>query len=121
MPVMWMMQVRADREVVMVTMRNPLVPTIGTVLVTAGVLGTTMRRRALRRIATSNGHPMLVYMIAVDVVQVTVVHIVCVTIVLDGAVPATAAVLVRVLGMSLAGHLPPPLLRQTAELAAEPL
>jgi hypothetical protein len=106
--IMGMVQVRADCEVEVVTVRDLLVPAVGTVLVPARVLGTAMRRRALRRIGAPDGQPMLVDVIAMNIVQVTVVHEVGVPLVLDGDVAAATAVRMRMIRMSLAGHLPPP-------------
>ena len=113
--IMWVMQVRANREVEVVAMGDPLVPTVGTMLVSVCVLAAPVRWRALRRIGASDRQPMLVYVITVNVVQVTVVHVVGVTLVLDGAVAAAATVRVRMFRMSLTGHLPPPFSRSAAE------
>jgi hypothetical protein len=63
-----MVQVRTNREVEVVAMRDPLVPAVGTVFVTACVLGTTMRRRALRGIGAAYGQPMLVDVITMNIV-----------------------------------------------------
>ena len=110
-PIMWVMKVRADGVVEVVAMRDPFVPAAGTVLVTTGVLGAPMRWRALRRIGASDGQLMLVYVITMNVVQVTVVHIVGMPLVLDGAVAAAPAVRVRMIRMRLTRHLPPPFSR----------
>jgi hypothetical protein len=115
---MWMMQVRPDGVIDVVAVRNAIVPTIGPVRVTAGVLDTAVRRRARRWIRGSDCHAMLIDMIPVHVVQVTVVDVVGVIFVLDGLVSAALAVRVTVLGMCLACHTAPPVCPGRADRTA---
>jgi hypothetical protein len=68
-----MVQVRADHVVVMIAVRDARMSAGGAVLVTSRVPCTTVRRRALRRIASPYRHSMLVDVVTMNVVQVAVV------------------------------------------------
>jgi hypothetical protein len=103
-----MVEMRADHVVVVVSVGNALVSAAGPVRVVAIVLGAFVRRRAARRIGRAHRQPMFVHVVAMDVVQMTIVHIVDVPLVLDGLMSTTTTVLVTVLGMLLTCHVAPP-------------
>jgi hypothetical protein len=94
---MMVVEVRPDHVVGVITVRDALVSATGAVLVSGGVLSALMIRRAVGRIRLSDGHLMLVDVTAVDVVQVSVMHVVSVPLVLDRRVPAASSVGVRML------------------------
>ncbi|HEX3867106.1 MAG TPA: hypothetical protein VHV78_10145 [Gemmatimonadaceae bacterium] len=119
MSVVGMVQMRPHDVVVVVAVGNALVAAVGPVGVVAVVLGAFVRGRALRRIGRAHCQPMLVDVIAVDVVQMTIVHVVDVPFVLDGRMSTTTTVLVTVLGMLLTCHVAPPFV--AAPIAADPL
>jgi hypothetical protein len=62
-----MMEMRTDGVVEVVAVGNAFVSAIGAVLVSLRVVGALMRRRAARRIRCADGEPMLVDVIAVQV------------------------------------------------------
>ena len=72
-PLMRMMQMRSDGKVDMVPVGHANVSAVRSMYVARRVLAASMRGRAARRIRRSVGDPMLVDMIAVHIVQVTVV------------------------------------------------
>jgi hypothetical protein len=67
----------------------------GTVLVTGSVPATHMPGSTAIGVRLADGHDMLVGVPVVDVMQVTVVEIIRVSLVADGCVPAARSVLVR--------------------------
>jgi hypothetical protein len=107
-PIMWMMEVRPDGVIEVIAVRNTLMPAVRSVDMPAGMLDAFVRRRARRRIGRSNRHTMLIYVIPMNVMEMTIMDVVRVTFVLDGPVSAALAVRVTVLGMCLACHIAPP-------------
>jgi hypothetical protein len=92
-------QVIADQIVDMVAVRHGFVAARWTVLVSRVVTGAAMRRRASVRICVTHVDAVLVDMVFVRVMQVPVMQVIDMTIVLDGGVTASLAVLMCVSGM----------------------
>jgi hypothetical protein len=102
----WMMEMTIDQIIDVVPVRHGFMPAAFAVdvplLVTAAV------RRAGIGVRLADLQHVLVYVVAVDVVQVAVVEIVRVPFVLDGRVTAAGAVLVVVSLVLVAFHSPTP-------------
>jgi hypothetical protein len=98
------MQVPSHDEVDVIGVGDALVPAPGAVHVPLRVLAAAVGRRAVAGVRTAGHDPMLVDVSVVNAVQVTVVEIVGVSFVDDGAVAAAVPVLVRVSGMLFARH-----------------
>ena len=94
--VMGMVQMPSHEIVDVIAMRNPLMPAPGAVLMRAPMLAAiVLRRTASRMLAVDLDH-MLVDVIAVGVVQMTVVQIVDVIMMLDRGVTAVGPMFVGV-------------------------
>jgi hypothetical protein len=91
-----MMQVAGDEIIGVITVRNRLVSTSGTVPVIRIVAIALVVRRTCRRVLRADGEHVLVHMVRVRVVQMSVVKIVRVAVVHDGRVSARPSMLVRV-------------------------
>ncbi len=107
----WMMQATIDQVVDVIAMRNRLVTAPGPMHMAGLKTGTAMLRRAAVRIAVGYLDHMLVDMIAVRMVQVTVMKVVDVVAVPNGDMTAPGAVLVVMVGvlrMGTRGHGWPP-------------
>jgi hypothetical protein len=89
---MWMMKVRADRVVDVIAVRDALVTAAASMFVTGSVIRALMIRRAGGGIGLSDGHLMLVDVTAMEVVQMSVMHVVGMPLVLDRGVPASLSV-----------------------------
>jgi hypothetical protein len=87
-------QMPADEVVHMVSMRNRLVPTAWAMSVLALMFPARVIRRAARRIRAAHGDGMVIDMLAVHVVQVTIVQIIGVTFVPHSSMPTSSTVLV---------------------------
>jgi hypothetical protein len=94
-----MMQVAGDEIIGVITVRNRLVSTSGTVPVIRIVAIALVVRRTCRRVLRADGEHVLVHMVRVRVVQMSVVKIVRVAVVHDGRVSARPSMLVRVSGV----------------------
>jgi hypothetical protein len=106
-----MMQVAVDQIVDVVAVRHRLVPAPGSMHVARLVTGAAVLRRAAVRIARRDLDHVLVSMIAMRMVQVTIVKIVDVIAVANGRMAAIGAVLMRVIGVfriCASGHGWPP-------------
>jgi hypothetical protein len=103
-PVVRMVQVPGDDEVDVIAVRHRLVAAARGVMVSGGVSGAGMPRRAGVGVGAANCKLVLVDVIAVHVVQVAIVQVVGVAVVLDSLVPASLAVGVRVPGVFVAAH-----------------
>jgi hypothetical protein len=95
MVAMWMVEMALYQVIHMVAMRNCFMTTIGTMLMALFVLSAVVSRRALCRIASTDGNLVLAHMITVDVMQVSVVKIIHVIVVLHGCVTAIGTVYMR--------------------------
>lgn len=102
-----MVQMAVDQVVNMVGMRHTLVSAAGTVHVAALMPSARVIRRALRPVRAVVFQDVLIHVVAMDVMQMTVVHVVRVAVVLDGCVTAPRPVRVRMLFVFLAGHIAP--------------
>jgi hypothetical protein len=91
-----MMQVILHHVIDVISVWNPRVPTVWTVDVVAAVRATLMLRGTPRGVRRADRDHMLVDVVAVEMVQVSVVQIVDVVTVLDGHVAAARAMLVAV-------------------------
>ncbi len=102
-----MMQVTVDDVINMVAMRNGGVTAIRGVDVTGGGFVRAVTGRAFVGIRGADGEGVVVHMRAVHVMQMACIKVVGVTVVRDGEMAATGAVLMRmvfrVFGMSRAG------------------
>lgn len=85
-------QMAVDDVVDVITMRQRVVSTPGTVRVIGGVACAGMTRRTCRGVGPVHGELVLVYVIAVHVVEVPIVKVVVVSVVLDALVAAAGAV-----------------------------
>lgn len=94
-----MMQPSVDQIVGMVTMRDCLVSAAGAVRM-AGALDV---RRAINRIVCAHRNDVLIDVVAVHVVQMTVMQIVDVAIVLDRRMPAARTMLMGMVGVLFVG------------------
>ncbi len=98
------MEVPGDEKVDVVSMRHFGVAAARAVHVTLRVARTNVCRRARARVGRGHGHSTLVDVIAVRVVQVTVVEVVDVTVVSNGQMATARAVNVTVLGVAHVGR-----------------
>jgi hypothetical protein len=92
MPIVLVMQVGPDRVVHVIAVGNPFMAATGAMLVPRSVADALMARRAFGRIGLTDGDLMLVDMTGVEVVQVSVMHVIRVPLVLDCRVPAAFSV-----------------------------
>lgn len=100
----WMLEMAIDEIIDVIAVRHRLMTATGTMLVPAGFV----LRGAGVRIAGAHRDDMLVDVIAMHVVQMSVMQVVDMTVMADGDVAATGAVLVRMVGVrwvAAAGHL----------------
>ena len=91
-----MVQVAIHQVIDMIAVRHGLVATVGPVSVRLLMGGTTVVRSAFLWIRRGHFDLVVVYMVAVTVVQVAIVKIIGVAIVFHGGVPAVWAMLVAV-------------------------
>jgi hypothetical protein len=92
-------QMPLDEIVLVVAVRNGLVPACGPVYVAIVVAGAAMGRRACRGVLVTHGDDALVDVVAMKVVQMAVVQVVGMPVMLNGFVAATGAVAVGVIGV----------------------
>jgi hypothetical protein len=86
-----------DEVVDVIAVRHGLVPAVRSVNVTALVAAAVVLRRAAVRMLSIDGDRMLVDVVAVRVVEMSVVQVVDMPLVIDGGVAASWAVVVIVL------------------------
>lgn len=101
-------QVTIDQIADVIAVRHRLVPAAKAVHVSDLMPATGVRRRAGRRVACAHFDAMLIDMIAVHVVQMTIVQVVHMVAMAHGGVPAIRTMNVAVivmLGMAAFGHL----------------
>jgi hypothetical protein len=94
-----MVQPPIDEIIDMVAMRNRLVPAIRSV----NVAGATDLRRAMYRIRIAHFDGMLVHMIAVHMMQVTIVKIINMAVVTNCGMSASGPVLMLMIGVMFFG------------------
>jgi len=102
-----MMQVTVYQVIDVIAVGNRFVPASRTMHMVGGMSAAAMVRGANLRIGFRNSDNMLVHMIAMRMMQMTVVQIIHVTVMNDCRVPAVRAVLVGmvgVLGMRASAH-----------------
>lgn len=102
MPVVRAVQVTADDIIDMIAVRNAFMPAARSVRVAALVAATAMLRCALGRVRAAHCDRVIVYVIAMNVVHMTVMQIICMSVVLNRLVSASLAVAVTMLGMNVA-------------------
>jgi hypothetical protein len=93
------MELPVHQVIFMVSMWYALVAAVGPVHVSAAALF----RRATFRICASRAQPVIVHVIAVNVMQVTIVQVIRVAVVLNGHMSAIRSVLVSVTFVTSAG------------------
>lgn len=102
-----MMEMTVNEMVNVVAVRDGIMTAVRAVDVIGGVFGSGEARRAFVRISGADGEGVFVHMGAVHVMQMACIKVVGVTVVRDGEMAATGAVLMRmafrVFGMSRAG------------------
>jgi hypothetical protein len=105
MPAVGVMQMPPDQIVLVIGVRDDLVPTARAVSMGPCVLAARVRRRAGHRIRSPRGQNALVDVVVVHAVEVAIVEVVRVVTVPDGRVPAVGPVrvIVSAMGMVL-GH-----------------
>ena len=111
-PVVGMVEVTVDQVVGVVAVLDGFVSAIRSVYVRRVVAVASMIGRAPLGVIRVLSEHVLVYVVAVNMMEVTVIHVVEVSFMMHSGVAAVAPVLVAVSVVSVAGHgLPPPLLR----------
>ena len=100
---MRMMEASINQIVHMITMWNGGVAAIRAMNMLRDMFGGGKIRSAFVGIGGSDGNRMFVHVVAVRMMQVAVVEIIHVPLVLDGDVPASRSVDVRMVGVSRAG------------------
>lgn len=109
MVAMGMMQVPINQVIDMVAMRNLLMPASRPMDMALIVPGTNVPRRTLGRIRGTDLQHMLIDMPAVDVMQMSIMQIIGMTVVVDGQMTTARAMLVAMIMMFLASiHVHPP-------------
>jgi hypothetical protein len=99
-----MVQMAVDQVIDVIPVRNRLVSAVRSVHVTGFVAAALMRRRALIGVARSHRNDVLVDVVAMWVMEMTVVQVIDVTIVLDRGVPAAGAMFMIVVRVFLTTH-----------------
>jgi hypothetical protein len=99
------MQMAADDIVDVVPVRDGLVTAVGAMCVGLRMFAAIVLRRAVRRVRGIHGKAVLVHMVAVDVVQVSVVEVIDMVAVLDRSMAAPRFVLMGVPFVHLAAAL----------------
>ena len=99
-----MVQMAVDQVIDVIPVRNRLVSAVRSVHVTGFVAAALMRRRALIGVARRHRNDVLVDVVAVWVMEMTVVQVIDVTIVLDRGVPAAGAMFMIVVRVFLTAH-----------------
>ena len=95
----WVMQVAVDQIVDMIAVRYRLMSASGPVNVIRGMGATTMGRCTLIRIFRADLDPMLVYVVAMWMMQMPIMQIVDVVAVPDSGMAAVRAMLMVMVGM----------------------
>ena len=103
MVVVRMMKASINQIIHMVAMRNSGVAAVGAMNMLRGMFGGGKTRSAFIGIGGINGNCVLVHVVAVRMMQMAVMKIVNVPVVLDGGVPASRGVNMRMVGVSGAG------------------
>jgi hypothetical protein len=93
---MRMVEVIADQIIDVIAVRNGLMSATWAMFMPRFMAGTAMVRRAAVRVGGGDFDRMLVYVLAMRMVQMTVMKIIDVIAVTDGGVAAARAMLVRV-------------------------
>ena len=96
-----MMQMTAHQVAHVITMRHGLVPTAGSMHMARSVSRALVIRCAPVWVRRRDLDLVLIHVIVVHVMQVTVMQIINVVVMLDGRVPATCPVYMRVVGMRM--------------------
>lgn len=100
-----MMQVPVNEVVHVIAVRDRFVAAVGAVNVVGRMAAAVVAWRAVRWIGRGHGDAVFVNMIAVGMMQVTIVQVVRVAVVLDRGVAAAWTMLMIVVSMDIAGIL----------------